>query len=150
MRETISCGKAGPDRFSALRALFPNDADARLRQIRDGEIDIYFVECGGRPAGRLIANYANQHLENETRPGVRVCVSHFFLLREYRNRGLGGTLLAFALRDLRSRGYTEFTVGVEEANHIARHLYAKYGFTEVIGHGGVPCEYDLYLLKDAE
>ena len=27
--------------------------------------------------------------------------------------------------------------------------YEKNGFTKIIGHGSVPCEYDLYLLQDA-
>lgn len=63
-------------------------------------------------------------------------------------RPVGGKLPAFALQDLRAQGYAEFTVGVEKENHVAKHLYGKKGFTEVIGHGSVPCEYTPYLLKD--
>ncbi len=142
-----SCGKASAEDFRELKKLFTDDHERRLRQLEDGVIDIFYVECDGRPVGRLIANYTNQHLENETCPGVRANLSHFILFREYRNRGLGGELLAFALRELRSRGYGEFTVGVEAENHIAKHLYEKHGFTEIIAHGSDPCEYDLYLLN---
>lgn len=144
----ISCKKASANNIGELSDLFPNDLESRIQQVKDGIIDIYYVEHNGCPVGRLIANYDNQHLNNETIPGVRVCLSHFILFKDYRNKRLGGKLLAFALHDLRARGYKEFTVGVEEKNHIAKHLYGKNGFTEIINHGSDPCEYNLFLLKD--
>lgn len=46
-------------------------------------------------------------------------------------------------------GYTEFTIGVENDNEIAKHIYFKLGFTNAIdkGHGDEfdPSEYTLYL-----
>ena len=51
--------------------------------------------------------------------------------------------------NLTSRGYTEFTIGVEDDIEIAKHIYFKLGFNEAIdkGHGDEfdPSEYTLYL-----
>ena len=144
----MTCERVNAEDIRDLEALFPKDLESRIQQVRAGAIDVYYVEFDGRPVGRIIANYMDQHLDGETIPGRRACFSHFILFKEHRNKGMGGELLAFALQDLRVRGYTEFTVGVEADNHIAKHLYEKAGFTERIGHGSVPCEYDLYLLRD--
>ena len=43
--------------------------------------------------------------------------------------------MRFALDDLAKRGYTQFTIGVEEDNEVAKHIYFKLGFTEEIDHG---------------
>ena len=46
-------------------------------------------------------------------------------------------------------GYTEFTIGVEENNIVAKHIYSKLGFNQVIDKGKGnefdPTEYTLYL-----
>ena len=48
--------------------------------------------------------------------------------------------------------YKEFTIGVEEDNEKAKHIYFKYGFTEAIDYGKGdefdPTEYTLYLKKE--
>ena len=53
--------------------------------------------------------------------------------------------------DLINQGYKEFTVGCEEDNKNALHIYNKLGFTTKIQHGYGdkfdPSEYDLYLKK---
>lgn len=147
MEDNAHCFKADKDSFSMLKELFPGDYNNRFQQYQNREVDIYAVMNGGKVVGRMVVNYINQHLNNETYPGIRVCISHFILLREYRNRGLGSFLLQYTLADLMAHGYSEFTVGVEDENTIAKHIYARYGFTEVINHGSVPCEYDLYLKR---
>lgn len=75
----------------------------------------------------------------------------FRLDKKYQRKGLGQKLIQFTLNDLENRGYTEFTIGVEEDNDIAKHIYYKFGFTILIdkGHGNEydPCEYILYMKK---
>ena len=60
--------------------------------------------------------------------------------------------MSYALEQLRARGYSEFTIGVEAENEVALHIYKKLGFVEKIAHGKGnefdPSEYDLYLLRD--
>ena len=144
---TALCFKADNERFERLKTLFPDDYDDRFRQFTERTIDIYAVVCDGEPVGRIVANYTDRHLTGETAPDVRVCLSHFILRKAYRGRGLGSRLLRFALDDLAAHGYREFTVGVEPENSIALHIYRRNGFTEKIGHGHTPCEYDLYLKR---
>ena len=139
--------KAEKKNFELLESLFPDDYFDRYEQFLNRTIDVYFVLYKGQPVGRLVANYTNQHLPNETAPDIRVNLSHFILLKEYRLRGLGSQLLKYAIEDLTVCGYKEFTVGVEEENSIAKHLYFENGFIEVINHGHIPCEYDLYLRR---
>ena len=136
MEEKARCFKANEENFEQLRTLFPDDYCERFRQFSDREIDIYAVQAEGQTVGRIIANYRNQHLENETKPNVRACLSHFILLKAFRKRGLGSQLLDFSI-----------TVGVEDANVIAKNLYFRNGFLEKINHGSMPCEYDLYLKR---
>ena len=67
----------------------------------------------------------------------------------HRGRGLGQRLLRFALADLERRGYTQFTIGVEEDNRVAKHIYFKLGFTRAIDKGCGdeldPSDYTLYM-----
>ena len=147
--EEVMYFKADKESFGLLKELFPNDFDGRRGQLSKRSIDIYAVAFAGRPVGRIVANYTNQRLDTETLPGVRVNLSHFILIKEYRMRGLGSGLLSFALEDLAARGYSEFTVGVEDENAAAKHIYSGNGFTEKIDHGSDPCEYDLYLKRIA-
>ncbi len=139
--------KADKENFGLLEKLFPKDFNDRFQQFMNRTIDIYGVSYAGQPIGRIVANYTNQHLDNETLPNVRACLSHFILMKEYRKQGFGSGLLVFALDDLSSHGYREFTVGVEDDNTIAKHIYFRNGFVEKINHGSTPCEYDLFLKR---
>lgn len=62
-------------------------------------------------------------------------------------------MVEYTLNDLEKHGYTAFTIGVEDDNEIAKHIYFKMGFNEAIdkGYGNEfdPCEYTLYL-KDTK
>ena len=139
--------KADKKNFIMLEQLFPDDFTDRFNQFLNRTIDIYMVIYAGQPVGRLVANYTNQHLFNETVPYLRVNLSHFIVLKEYRLQGLGNQLLKYAIEDLSACGYKEFTIGVEKENSIAKHMYYNNGFLEVINHGHTPCEYDLYLKR---
>ena len=51
---------------------------------------------------------------------------------------------------LAEKGYSEFTIGVEDDNEKAIHIYSKLGFTQLIGrmseeYQGDSYEYGLYL-----
>ena len=59
----------------------------------------------------------------------------------------------YTLASLKAKGYSEFTVGVEDDNDRAKYVYAKYGFTEKIARmaeefQGDAYEYDLLLRRD--
>lgn len=55
----------------------------------------------------------------------------------------------YTLSDLENKGISELTIGVEDDNEVAKHIYFKYGFTEEIDHGKGdafdPTDYTLYM-----
>ena len=75
----------------------------------------------------------------------------FRLDKKFQGKGLGQKLIKYAITDLESKGYTEFTIGVEDDNEIAKHIYFKLGFNEEIDKGRGdefdPTDYTLYLKK---
>lgn len=121
----------------------------RLKQFEEKDTDIYVIQRGERFIGELSANYSAHTLECEAIPNKRAYLSTFRLVKEYRRMGLGQRLLKFVLDDLTKQGYSEFTIGVDEDNGIAKHIYFKFGFTEAIATGRGdkfdPSDYTLYL-----
>ena len=139
-----------------LKSLFPGTEEVwknykigRLNQLKKGNIDVCVIECNGKFIGELTINYVSHDLPTETIPYKRVYLEALRLNKEYQGKGLGQRLIKFALDDLEKRGYCEFTIGVEDNNEIAKHIYFKYGFTNVIDKVHVeeykPCDYTLYM-----
>ncbi|MCI8618468.1 MAG: GNAT family N-acetyltransferase [Oscillospiraceae bacterium] len=146
------------EEFDRLLPLFPGDEacwqkfrQVRLAQFDAKEVDIYVLETAEGFVGEISVNYVSHELSSETIPNRRVYLETFRLAENYQGVGFGQKLLHFALAELEGRGFTEFTIGVEEDNDVAKHIYGKLGFTEPIdqGHGSEfdPCEYTLYLRK---
>lgn len=156
--EIISIRKLRMEEFDRLKPLFPDSDEkwdgyrrSRLEQFSRHDADTYIMEASGACIGELSANYSSRTLAEETIPQQRVYLDTFRLAEAYQGAGLGQRLLRYALDDLEARGFTEFTIGVEEENEIARHIYSKFGFTVPVaqGHGSLydPCDYTLYLRK---
>ncbi len=144
------------DEFDKLHDLFPDGdelwnkyRDIRLKKFSAKAIDTYVIEMNGKFIGELTINYVSEDLPTETIPGRRVYLQAFRLAKEYQGRGIGQQLIKYVLDDLERQGYIEFTIGVEEDNELAKHIYFKYGFTEPIDHGFGdefdPTDYTLYL-----
>ncbi len=158
MKEHYIYKKITSEHFSKLKPLFPDTEEKwqkykamRLKQFDENDIDVYVIEHCGRFIGEITAIYSNGTLPTETIPHIRAYFSAFRVDEEYQNEGLGQGLLNFAIEDLEKQGFTEFTIGVEEDNAIAKHIYSKLGFTEAIdqGHGDEydPTDYTLYLRR---
>ena len=69
------------------------------------------------------------------------------------SKGLGKTLLRSVIAELSRRGYFEFTIGVEDDNDRAKHIYSDFGFAVKIArkyeeYQGDDYEYDLYLKRN--
>lgn len=88
---------------------------------------------------------------SETIPNQRVYLQAFRIDKKCQGLGLGQKLINFALSDLEQNGYAEFTIGVEDDNEIAKHIYFKFGFTEAIdrGYGDEfdSSDYTLYMIS---
>lgn len=147
-----------PDEFYKLADLFPGDKqlwleyyDMRMKDFENHETDTYVIEHGNRFIGEVTINYVCHDLPTEAIPNQRVYLEAFRLEKEHQGKGLGQKLIQYVLTDLENKGYTEFSIGVEDDNEIAKHIYFKFGFTEEIdkGHGDKfdPTDYTLYLRK---
>lgn len=146
------------EEFERLKSLFPGDEETWekykamcLDRLANSEMDVFVVECGERFIGEVTVNYMSHELQSETIPGRRVYLAAYQLDGEYKGKGLGQKLLDYVLAAMEERGYTEFTIGVEEDNEVAKHIYFKYGFVDPIDHGQGdefdPSEYTLYLKR---
>lgn len=121
------------------------------KEITSGTKDVFVIIDGEKIIGEFTAVYEIDY-PNKTIPGVRVYLNAFRVNNEYRNRGLGKRLNEFVLKELEKEGYTEFTLGVEDDNYNALHIYSQSGFNEIIGResetvGDRSYEYNLLLRK---
>lgn len=152
--------KIGIEEFEKLRKLFPDNEEMwikyknkRLEQFEQEETDVFVIEKNNCFIGEITVNYKSNQLETETIPNRRVYLEAFRVDKKHQEQGLGQKLINYCIDYLISIGYTQFTIGVEDDNEIAKHIYFKLGFTNAIdkGYGDEfdPCEYTLYL-KDIE
>ena len=148
--------KITKDEFNGLHWLFPGDEqmwvkyqDMRLKEFGNKEVDVYVIGLDNIFIGELTVSYVSHDLTSEAIPGQRVYLQAFRLNEKYQGLGLGQQLIQFALSDLEQQGYTEFTIGVEESNKCAKHIYFKFGFTEAVDKGCGdefdPSAYTLYM-----
>ena len=85
-------------------------------------------------------------------PNQRAYLYAYRIHKNYQGQGWGKLLLTTVIDTLKKEGYKELTVGVEDDNVLARHIYMAYGFTELIerkteSYQVDSCEYDLLLKK---
>lgn len=146
------------EEFDKLKKLFPSNDELwvkyrkqRIKGLENNEIDVFVIEDKDVFVGELTINYINHELPTETIPNQRVYLEAFRIDKKYQGNGFGQKLLNKCIKTLINDGYTEFTIGVEDDNEIAKHIYFKYGFTKAIdkGYGDEfdPTDYTLYLKK---
>ena len=142
--------------FEKLNRLFPGNPemwikykDKEIQKLEKQEIDVYIMQKEDIVIGEITVNYKNNQLATETILNMRVYLEAFRIDKKYQGQGLGQKLIQFTINALLEEGYTEFTIGVEEDNEIAKHIYAKLGFNEAIDKGTGnefdPSSYTLYL-----
>ena len=118
-------------------------------RMKNGEINIFGMFKGSHLIGELRVKYESED-EREAIPGKRVYLYAFRILKKYRGKGYGKYLLQEVISKLYAEGYSEFTVGVEDDNERAIHLYKDFGFDNRIArkyeeYEGYGYEYNLYL-----
>lgn len=156
MERDIRFKKIDAEEFDRLKRLFPGDEELWkkyraecVNRLTNHEMDIFVIEAEGEMVGELTVNYVSDELQSETIPGRRVYLAAYRVEKARQGKGLGQRLLAYVLKEMEARGYTEFTIGVEEDNALAKHIYFKYGFVDPIDHGEGdefdPSAYTLYL-----
>lgn len=117
--------------------------------IENKAIDIFGLFRNSKLIGELRVMYLNEDkqlaIENQ-----RAYLYAFRIAPKYQGKGYGKYLLAQVLENLKMYGYTEFTIGVEDDNDKAIHIYKSFGFNKVIArksedYQGNRYEYNLYL-----
>ena len=149
------------EEFDKLKKLFPGNEELwikyrnmQVEKLGKKEIEIFVIEDNENIVGEITANYKSNKLENEAKAGIRTYLEAFRIDKNYRNQGLGQELINYCMKYLENIGYTEFTIGVEDENEIAKYIYSKLGFTKIIGigHGDEfdNSEYTLYLKEKSK
>lgn len=121
------------------------------KEIENGVIDIFGLFDGDKIIGELRAKYISDD-KRFAEKNKRAYLYAFRIHQKHQGKGLGNFLLENVLESLEENGYSEFTVGVEDDNSIARYMYEKHGFTETIArikesYQGDSYEYDLLLKR---
>lgn len=148
--------KINLDELDKLKDLYDYDNFEEFKQKITADIlnkvkDLYVISEGERIIGEIKVTYKSD-MPNQTIPNVRVYLYAFRIHKDYQNKGLGQKLLTFVINSLENEGITEFTLGVEDDNEIAKHIYEKFDFTEIIDRQsetvkGRTYEYNLLLRK---
>ena len=145
-----------PEELEKLNPLFMARDQARFLRERAAHIvdrvtDTYVVEQGDQFIAELTIFYHKGDGADYTIPNRRVYMEAFRVLPAYQGQGVGQYLLARVIEQVKAQGFSEMTVGVEDENKNAGHIYAKFGFTEFVrrDHGDEydPCDYNVYLKR---
>ena len=111
--------------------------------------DIFALFDNDKLIGELHVKYESEDKREAVR-GRRAYLFAFRVREEMQGRGIGKHLLQSVLDILAQQGYTEFTIGVEDDNERAIHIYQSAGFDKVVArkaetYQGDSYEYNLYL-----
>lgn len=119
--------------------------------IQNGMIDIFVLYDKDVLVGELRVMYESDD-QNFAVRGRRAYLFAFRIREGFQNKGCGTYLLKSVLDAVKEKGYCEFTVGVEDDNLRAIHMYRTLGFKELLlrrkeEYQGDAYEYNLYLKK---
>lgn len=119
--------------------------------IQAGRIDIFVVREEGKVIGELRVKYESEDPAFASR-GRRAYLYAFRILPACQGQGKGQYLLREVLSRLQEQGYQEFTVGVEDDDPRALHIYQAFGFREFVlrkqeTYQGDTYSYNLYLKR---
>ena len=73
--------------------------------------------------------------------GLECYLAELYVVPARRGNGLGRALVETALREARDRGADSMEIGVDEPDHVARHLYESFGFANRSGGADGPLMY---------
>ena len=148
--------KLKSDNLSVLTELFDyNDVEDMISrctyEIQNGIRDIFVLYDNGTLVGELHAKYESDDKNYAVR-GKRAYLFAFRVREGLQNKGYGTYLLGKVICALKSDGYSEFTVGVEDDNPRALHMYQAAGFNEFVlrakeEYQGDAYEYNLYIKR---
>lgn len=154
MKKKPSVRKLETTELPLLTDLFAyNDIHAMIAEntvrMENGMIDIFALFLGDGLVGELRVKYDDRD-HRFAEKEKRAYLYAFRVQEEYQGKGFGSFLLETVLNILCQKSYREVTVGVEDDNAKAYHIYQKHGFSEKVAkiqetYQGDWYEYDLLL-----
>lgn len=126
--------------WNYLIEIHPNDnawkvyKETAIKNMEEGKTIVYYGILNGRiisEATAMLSNLAVQNSEGLVNDNT-VYLSAFRTIKEYQGKGYFSNLYKFMENDLKNRGYTTLTVGVEPSEVKNMMIYFKYGFTNYI------------------
>lgn len=101
------------------------------KQIIRGDRLVYIYKIGDEfiAEGNLVINIDDS---DYFIPNQRIYVSRMIVKKEYRNQGIGKTILDYLTEQAKKMGYKEMALGVDIDNYPALRLYRKNGFDTLI------------------
>ena len=123
--------------------------EENTRLLENGTDDIFILLRQEKLIGELHVRYESED-QQEAAKGRRAYLYAFRIHKDHQGLGLGKFLLRTVINLLSEANYSEFTVGVEDDNSRALHIYQNFGFGEIIArkyeeYQGDGYEYNLYL-----
>ena len=113
----------------------PPQSEDFFDDFKAGNRLIYVYEINGKFVGEAALVYENDD-PDYTIPKIRIYMSRVIVNENYRNQGIGAKLIEHLLKVAKEKGFKEVSIGVDEDNYVARHLYEKkMGFTTVLFKG---------------
>lgn len=131
-----------------------NDIDEMITEatdeIQNNIIDIFVLSNGAELIGELHVRYQSDD-DNFAIRGRRAYLFAFRVHKKYQGKGYGKYLIKEVIGMLKEKGYSEFTIGIEDDNLIAHHIYHSLGFNKLLlrkkeEYQGDSYEYNLYLM----
>lgn len=105
-----------------------------IKKFESGDIIPYYGILNGSIICEATANLNPKIVQNSD--GLvgdgTVYLSAFRTIPEYQGRGYFSILFRYMINDLKEKGYTKLTLGVEPCEVKNRQIYNHYGFTEYI------------------
>ncbi len=122
----------------------------RKEKILTGIQDIYVLENETGIMGEVTIIYRDNH-EGFTIEGQRVYMEALRIEESNQGKGYGQYFINSVIEYIKKEGYSEITIGVEDDNFNAKHIYNKLGFTNFIGRElgdkYAPEGYDVWMKK---
>lgn len=108
-----------------------------IKAFKHGQIIPYYGILGDRIITEATANISPENVQNSDGlvDSKTVYLSAFRTIEEYQGKGYFSKLFLFMLDDLRAKGYTKATLGVEPFEEQNKAIYSHYGFSEYIKSG---------------
>lgn len=134
-----------------------NDFDEMISkctdEIQNNIIDIFVLSNDAELIGELHARYQSDD-DNFAVRGRRAYLFAFRVHKNYQGKGYGKYLIKEVIEILKEKGYSEFTIGIEDDNLIAHHIYHSLGFDKLLlrkkeEYQGDSYEYNLYLMEQS-